>query len=100
MKPMPAFLMQRATQSAFTSIFTPRTLSTSAEPVRLLAERAPCLAIGTPIPAAISAAAVEMLNVALPSPPVPQVSTVSGGAATRTEDLRMTVASAAGHGRY
>ena len=37
----------------------------------------PCLATFTPPPAATRAAAVEMLRVCRPSPPVPQVSTVS-----------------------
>ena len=53
---------------------TPNSDSTSAEPLWLVARRLPCLATFTP-PAAITiAAAVEMLNVPLCDPPVPQVS--------------------------
>ena len=55
-------------------MFTPSASSTSAEPDRVVAERLPCLATRQPAPAAISAAAVEMLNVVGP-PPVPAVST-------------------------
>ena len=46
------------------------------------AARLPCLATGTPAPATTSAATVEMLNVPLRSPPVPQVSTTGTGGAT------------------
>ena len=63
-------------------MFTPRAASTSAEPLRLVMPRLPCLATGTPAAAATRAAAVEMLKVCEPSPPVPQVSIKSpcGGA--------------------
>ena len=43
----------------------------------LVAERLPCLATVTPAPAATMAAAVEMLKVLAPSPPVPQVSRIT-----------------------
>src|SRR6185436_19291870 len=44
-------------------------------PDRLATDRLPCFATWTPPAAATRAAAVEMLNVPRPSPPVPQVST-------------------------
>ena len=47
-------------------------------PARLEAARLPCFATGTPAPATTKAAAVEMLKVSAPSPPVPQVSTARG----------------------
>src|SRR4029077_13440167 len=52
--------------------------------------RLPCLATGTPAPATISAAQVEMLNEPEASPPVPTTSTAFGGAATRSILARMT----------
>lgn len=52
----------------------PSASKTSAEPTRLEAERLPCLATFMPAAAATKATAVEILNVAAPSPPVPQVS--------------------------
>ena len=61
------------------SMRTPRTSSTSAEPQRELAARFPCFATRAPAAAATIAAAVEILNVPLPSPPVPQVSTIFSG---------------------
>src|SRR3954447_10574659 len=76
MKPKPARSMQRATASGLRSIRAPSASSTSAEPLRPVAERLPCLARAQPAPAAISAAVVETLNVGLP-PPVPAVSTRS-----------------------
>lgn len=54
---------------------TPNASSTSALPQRLETERLPCLATAAPAAAATKAAAVEMLNVLAPSPPVPHVST-------------------------
>ena len=56
---------------------TPSASRTSALPQRDDAARLPCLATGHPAPAATRAAAVEMLNVPAPSPPVPHVSTAS-----------------------
>jgi hypothetical protein len=58
---------------------TPRASSTSAEPLRELANRLPCLATRAPAAEATMAAAVEMLNVPLASPPVPHVSTRGAG---------------------
>ncbi len=72
---MPTLSSVRPAVSGSISILTPRAASTSALPERLETERLPCLATGTPAAAATRAAAVEMLNVPRPSPPVPQVST-------------------------
>ena len=58
-----------------TARFTPSADSTSAEPQVLLTLRFPCFTTGIPAPAATSADAVLILNVCVPSPPVPQVST-------------------------
>src|SRR5258708_25051285 len=66
--------MHRATPSGARSIFTPSCSSTSAEPHSEEAARLPCLATRAPHAAATIAAKVEMLKVASPSPPVPQVS--------------------------
>src|SRR6185295_12235748 len=74
-KVMPTASRVRPAVSGSISIFTPRAASTSALPERLETERLPCLATGTPAAATASAAAVEMLKVPRPSPPVPQVST-------------------------
>ena len=48
----------------------PSSVSTSTVPVREEMARLPCLATFTPAPAATRAAAVEMLRVCRPSPPV------------------------------
>ena len=71
---MPASSMHRATPSGCRSILTPSFSSTSAEPHSDEAARLPCLATRAPQAAATIADRVEMLNVASPSPPVPQVS--------------------------
>ena len=63
--------------------------STSALPHREDAARFPCLATGHPAPAATSAAAVEMLKVPAPSPPVPHVSTASTRSVTGVACARM-----------
>jgi len=55
---------------------TPRASRTSALPHLLEMDRLPCLATFAPAPAATRADAVEMLNVPVPSPPVPQVSII------------------------
>ena len=55
--------MQAATSSGPRSIRAPSASSTSAEPDRPVAERLPCLAIGTPAPAATNAAVVDTLKV-------------------------------------
>src|SRR3954471_6662323 len=76
MNPNPTWEMQRATAPAFRSMRAPSASSTSAEPLRPVALRLPCLATAQPAPAAISAAVVETLNVVRP-PPVPAVSSRS-----------------------
>ena len=91
MKPMPACLMQRLMPSGLRSIFTPSAASTSAAPERDESARLPCLATGTPAPATIKAAQVEMLNEPEASPPVPTTSIASGGAATRSILSRIAV---------
>src|SRR5439155_627992 len=68
-------------------MFTPRASITSAEPFFELMLRLPCFATRTPAPATTNAVAVEMLNVALAEPPVPQVST----SASRQVPLTSTV---------
>src|ERR1700719_1024500 len=68
---------------------TPRASSTSALPHRDDAARLPCLATGHPAPAATSAAAVEMLKVPAPSPPVPHVSTASTDNGTKVACARI-----------
>ena len=55
-------------------MLTPSSANTSAEPLRLVMLRLPCLATGTPAAAATIAAVVLTLNIAEPPPPVPQVS--------------------------
>ena len=49
----------------------------SAEPLLLDIERLPCFATGIPAAAIINAAVVEILNVPVPSPPVPTISSTS-----------------------
>src|SRR6516164_3817601 len=83
MNPMPASRMQSPICSGESSIFTPKAESTSAAPDRDDKARLPCLATGTPAPATISAAQVEMLNEPEASPPVPTTSIAFGGARTR-----------------
>ena len=68
---------------------TPSAVRTSAEPDFDDSARLPCLATGTPHPAATKALAVEMLKLPEESPPVPQVSIVPGGASIRTALARM-----------
>ena len=65
------------------SILTPSAVRMSAEPDFDEKLRLPCLATGTPQPATTSAAAVEMLKVPAPSPPVPTVSMAPGGRVDR-----------------
>ena len=74
MKPMPASRMQAPTCSASRSILTPSACSTSAAPDFDDSARLPCLATGTPAPATMKAAQVEMLNEPEASPPVPTTS--------------------------
>ena len=61
MKPIPASAMQRLIASGTRSILTPSAASTSAAPERDDSARLPCLATGTPAPATMKAAQVEML---------------------------------------
>ena len=61
----------------------PSASSTSAEPEADETARLPCFATPAPAAAATSAAAVEMLSVRAPSPPVPAVSTRSARAGVR-----------------
>src|SRR5206468_3955231 len=68
-------------------MFTPRVSITSAEPFFELMLRLPCFATRTPAPATTNAVAVEMLNVALAEPPVPQV---SARASSRESDSRQS----------
>jgi hypothetical protein len=93
---MPA--RSRHARAAFpsSSTRTPKAASTSALPLRLDMARLPCLTTGTPAPAATRAVAVLMLNVLLPSPPVPQVSSTSSRPdASGTQYSRSTAAAAA-----
>src|SRR5215469_7826559 len=91
MKPMPASAMQRPIASGERLILTPSAVSTSAAPERDDKARLPCFATGTPAPATISAAQVEMLNEPEASPPVPTTSIASGGACTRSILARITL---------
>ena len=91
MNPIPACLMHRATPSGSNSMFTPRAAKTSAAPERDESARLPCLATGTPAPATIKAAQVEILNEPEASPPVPTMSTASAGADTRSIFSRIAV---------
>jgi hypothetical protein len=96
MKPTPTSSMQRATCSGVRLIFTPSASSTSALPLLLDTARPPCFATFTPAAAATNAAAVEILKVCKPSPPVPQVSIRSWSpAGTLVENSRITCAAAA-----
>ena len=60
----------------------PELLEQIADPHRPEAARLPCFATGTPAPATTIADRVEMLNVPLRSPPVPQVSSTGAGGET------------------
>ena len=73
-------------------MLTPSSASTSAVPVLEDCARLPCLATGTPRLAVTMAAAVEMLSVPLPSPPVPTMSMAPAGARTFLHFARMIVA--------
>src|SRR5438094_627402 len=72
---MPASARQRSTTAGDAVTLMPSASYTSAPPVRLDADRLPCLATRTPAAATTSAAHEEMLNVPDLSPPVPHVST-------------------------
>ncbi len=72
---IPTCSRQAASCAVGRLIFTPNASITSAEPHFEVMLRLPCFATRTPAPATTKAVAVEMLNVPLASPPVPQVST-------------------------
>src|SRR5689334_12280678 len=91
MNPMPASRIHSPICSGDSSMLTPSAESTSAAPDRDDKARLPCLATGTPAPATISAAQVEILNEPDASPPVPTTSIASGGACTRSIFARMTL---------
>ena len=93
--PIPSLSMHHPTCSGLRSRLTPAASRTSALPERLETERLPCLATLPPAAATTKAAVVEMLKVAAPSPPVPQVSTrCCEVASTGTDKPRMTCAAA------
>jgi len=89
MKPMPASRMHREIASGARSMRTPSAARTSAAPQREESARLPCLATGTPAPATMKAAQVEMLNEPDASPPVPTTSMASAGASTTSIFARM-----------
>ncbi len=76
-KPIPICCRHSSTPSGETSIRTPSASRTSALPQRLETARLPCLATVKPAAATTKAVVVEILNVFCPSPPVPQVSTMT-----------------------
>mmetsp|Transcript_45474 Transcript_45474/g.97436 ORF Transcript_45474/g.97436 Transcript_45474/m.97436 type:complete len:201 (+) Transcript_45474:646-1248(+) len=67
------------TRSGITSSFAPSASRISAAPLFDEAARLPCLTTLAPAPAAMMPAAVEMLKVSCPSPPVPTISTTKPG---------------------
>ena len=92
MNPMPLSRMHRSTPSGVSSTCTPSSSNTSALPQVPDAALLPCFATFRPAPAATNAAAVEILKVLRPSPPVPTESTSMPSTFTRSENSRMTVA--------
>ena len=97
MKPMLVSSILWATCSGFKSSLTPSASSTSALPEDEEALRPPCLATLTPAAATTNIAAVEILKVLLPSPPVPHISSSSSGLCviTGVANSRITSAAAA-----
>ena len=77
MKPKPSSSIDWSIRSTGCSSGKPSASSTSAEPEADETARLPCFATPAPAAAATIAAAVEMLIVLAPSPPVPAVSTRS-----------------------
>src|SRR5262249_59591368 len=75
--PTPASLRHRSTTAGGAVTRMPRASYASAPPVRLDADRLPCLATRTPHAATTIAAQDEMLIVPDLSPPVPHVSNTS-----------------------
>ena len=74
MKPIPVSSRQAATFSGGSAICAPSASSTSALPEPDDTPRLPCLATRAPAAADTNIAAVEMLKVLHPSPPVPTMS--------------------------
>src|SRR3546814_5748969 len=74
MKPTPVRSRLSATCSGLSMILAPSSSRTSALPDEEEALRPPCLAIFTPWEADTNMAAVEILKVLEPSPPVPHIS--------------------------
>ena len=87
MKPKPSWSIDSAIRSGGCSSRNPSASSTSAEPETELTARLPCFATAPPAAAATSAAAVEMLKVRAPSPPVPTTSTTSVARRVDREDV-------------
>ena len=87
MKPKPSSSIDRAIRAGGSSSSKPSASSTSAEPEAEETARFPCFATPAPAAAATSAAAVEMLSVCAPSPPVPAVSTRSARVGSTGEDV-------------
>ena len=75
-KPIPILSRHSVTPAGPKSIFTPASSSTSALPQTPDIALLPCFATFVPVPATTNAATVDILNVPLPSPPVPHVSTM------------------------
>jgi hypothetical protein len=80
MKPIPTSFRAFSTISGPTITLMPNCPNASAAPDLDDRLRLPCLATGTPAPATVKAAAVEMFSVPLPSPPVPTMSIAPSGA--------------------
>ena len=93
MKPKPSSSIDRSIRSTGCSSEKPSASSTSAEPEADETARLPCFATPAPAAAATIAAAVEMLIVLAPSPPVPAVSTRSSRCG-RTRNTCSRIASA------
>ncbi len=88
MNPNPSVSMDCAIRSGDCSSVNPSASSTSADPETELTARFPCFATAAPAAAATIAAAVEMLNVRAPSPPVPTTSTTSVAGRMHRKDVR------------
>ncbi|MBA7544701.1 hypothetical protein ES705_37062 [subsurface metagenome] len=90
---MPISAIHFFTFSGGISRLSPNFSITSALPHLLETERLPCLATKSPPAAATRATTVEILNVLLLSPPVPQVSTMTFSVKSRlVAFLRITLA--------
>mmetsp|Transcript_23432 Transcript_23432/g.61572 ORF Transcript_23432/g.61572 Transcript_23432/m.61572 type:complete len:300 (+) Transcript_23432:256-1155(+) len=84
----------RPATSGPTSKRAPSASSTSADPLDDEAARFPCLTTRAPAAATTKDAAVEMLKVFLPSPPVPTISTVGAPAGISTDKACPRIVSA------